>query len=256
MNTMTAVFALNRRGLNVRRALEVVGVLLVPLLVLGVLDKEKYWLSLAFGILFVALSDPGGTYRVRVREMAWVAIVGTFLTGLGFAIGGGPWGWVVLAAFVVTFVAGLALEVRDAPLHVGDDAQLVVPRRDRGPCWCASRPSTFGMGATIARMAYRGRGVDRADVHPLDRARQTRAGHALLGDSGRHDDDGIDPSGRAVHVDQSARGNDRSCDRVRSALAERRLDAHCDAGRDQRHPRTIRARGRTAPHRRDHRSWS
>jgi uncharacterized membrane protein YccC len=85
-------------------------VMVVPLLVLGALDKEKYWLSLAFGILFVGLSDPGGTYAVRVREMAWVGAVGTFLTALGFALGGGPWGWVVLAAFVVTFISALALK--------------------------------------------------------------------------------------------------------------------------------------------------
>jgi len=107
---MAAVFALNKKGFNLARGLMVVGVLAIPLLVLGVLDKEQYWLSVTFGILFVALSDPGGTYGVRFREMAWVGLVGAFLTGLGFAIGGGPWGWVALAAFLVTFVSGLALK--------------------------------------------------------------------------------------------------------------------------------------------------
>ena len=110
MSSMTAVFALNKKGFNLPRALEVVVVLLVPLAVLGVLDKEKYWLSVAFAILFVGLSDPGGSYAVRVREMGWVAVAGTFLTALGYAVGGGPWGWVVLTAFLVTFISGLALK--------------------------------------------------------------------------------------------------------------------------------------------------
>ena len=110
MNQMTKVFALNLKGINIPRGLEVVGVLLVPLIVLGVLDKDKFLLSATFAILFVALSDPGGIYDVRLREMAWVGIVGGLLTALGFAVGGGPWGWVVLAAFAVTLVSGIALK--------------------------------------------------------------------------------------------------------------------------------------------------
>ena len=109
MKSTAEVFALNRRGLNVRRGLEVVGVLLVPLVVLWLLGDEKYWESVTFGILFVGLSDPGGNYGVRLREMGWVALLGTFITGLGFALGGGAWGLVALCAFVVTFVSGLAL---------------------------------------------------------------------------------------------------------------------------------------------------
>ncbi|HTN81173.1 MAG TPA: FUSC family protein [Acidimicrobiales bacterium] len=106
---MATVFALNKSGFNFPRAVEVVAVLLLPLVVLGVLDMEKYWLSVAFAILFVGLSDPGGTYGVRVRAMGWVALLGAFITGLGFALGGGPWGWVVITAFAVTFLSGLAL---------------------------------------------------------------------------------------------------------------------------------------------------
>ena len=109
MTGIAEVFALNRQGFNLRRGLEVVGVLLVPLVVVAVLGEEKYWESLTFGILFVGLSDPGGTYGVRLREMGWVALLGTFITGLGFALGGEAWGWVALAAFVVTFGCGLAL---------------------------------------------------------------------------------------------------------------------------------------------------
>jgi hypothetical protein len=110
MKSTAKVFALNRKGFNLQRGLEVVGVLLIPLVVLGLLDKEKYWESVTFGILFVGLSDPGGTYGVRFREMGWVAAVGTVITGLGFALGGEAWGWVVIAAFVVTFISGLALK--------------------------------------------------------------------------------------------------------------------------------------------------
>ena len=80
------------------------------LVVLGLLDLEKYWISLAFAALFVGLSDPGGDYRVRVREMGGVVLVGAVLTAVGFAIGDGPWGWVVLAAFVVTLLSGLAIK--------------------------------------------------------------------------------------------------------------------------------------------------
>ena len=107
---VAALFVLNKKGFNLTRALEVVAVMVVPLIVLGVLGKEKFWESLAFGVLFVGLSDPGGTYRVRFQEMAWVALVGTSLTALGFVVGGGPWGWVVLTGFVVTLVSGLALK--------------------------------------------------------------------------------------------------------------------------------------------------
>jgi len=42
--------------------------------------------------------------------MAWVSLAGTFLTALGYGIGGGAWGWVVLAAFVVTLVTGLSMK--------------------------------------------------------------------------------------------------------------------------------------------------
>lgn len=72
---------------------------------------EKYWLSLVFAMLFVALSDPGGTYRRRFRSMIVVGLIGAALTALGFAIGGGRWGIVVLAAFLVTLAAGLSLKV-------------------------------------------------------------------------------------------------------------------------------------------------
>jgi hypothetical protein len=42
--------------------------------------------------------------------MAWVGLLGTLLTAFGFAIGGGPWGWVALSAFAVTLISGLSLK--------------------------------------------------------------------------------------------------------------------------------------------------
>ena len=42
--------------------------------------------------------------------MAAMAGAGALLTALGFGIGGGPWGFVVLAAFVATLLAGLAVK--------------------------------------------------------------------------------------------------------------------------------------------------
>ena len=111
MNRLAKVFELNPKGLNIPRGLTVAAVVMVvPLVVLGLLDLEKYWISLAFAALFVGLSDPGGDYRVRVREMGGVVLVGAVLTAVGFAIGDGPWGWVVLAAFVVTLLSGLAIK--------------------------------------------------------------------------------------------------------------------------------------------------
>jgi Fusaric acid resistance protein-like len=110
MTKMRAVFAFDRTGVNTPRGVIAVWVLAIPLVILSAIGREEYWLSASFGALFVGLSDPGGAYGVRVREMAWVALVGTFLTGLGFGIGAGAWGWVALAAFLITLLTGLAMK--------------------------------------------------------------------------------------------------------------------------------------------------
>jgi hypothetical protein len=60
--------------------------------------------------LFGALSDPGGNHGPRLARMAVMAAAGALLTALGFGIGGGAWGWVVLAAFVATLPGGLAVK--------------------------------------------------------------------------------------------------------------------------------------------------
>jgi hypothetical protein len=95
VSQIATVFKLNRKGFNPRRSVSVL-VMLVPLVVLGLLDQEKYYLSVAFGALFVGLSDPGGEYGYRVPRMAAVAVVGALLTALGspsVAVPGGGWPW-------------------------------------------------------------------------------------------------------------------------------------------------------------------
>jgi Fusaric acid resistance protein-like len=110
MVKLADVFKLNRQGLNVRRAVGVAVVMVVPLIVLHVINQEVYYLSVAFGALFTGLNDPGGTYGYRLPRLALNAVAGALLTALGFAIGDGAWGVVVLAAFVITWAAGLMVK--------------------------------------------------------------------------------------------------------------------------------------------------
>lgn len=110
VSQVSAVFKLDTKKFNLGRGVVIAVVLLLPLVVLTAIHQEKYWLSLAFGALFVGLADPGGEYRYRVSNMAGFAVIGAALTALGFSVGGGAWGWVVLATFVVTLLAGLAVK--------------------------------------------------------------------------------------------------------------------------------------------------
>jgi uncharacterized membrane protein YccC len=111
MSHLKRIFEIHRDGIKVGRGLAVTGVLAVPLIALSAIDLQTYWLSVSFAALFVALSDPGGPYATRVREMAWVALLGALLTALGYILGAGPWGWVVVATFAVTLLSGLALKL-------------------------------------------------------------------------------------------------------------------------------------------------
>ncbi|MFF0393530.1 FUSC family protein [Kitasatospora sp. NPDC004615] len=106
---LSKVFALNPAGLNWPRAVMFLDVALVPLVVFWAIGYEQYLLSAVFGLLLAALDDPGGSYRGRVSHIAVFALIGAGVTALGFGIGGDAWGWLVLAAFVVTLVAGLAV---------------------------------------------------------------------------------------------------------------------------------------------------
>lgn len=111
MSYVAKIFTIDRKGINVTRGLEVLGILLALFVVLTAIDQQKYYLTVAFAVLFVGLSDPGGPYAIRARDMAGVGLGGTVLTALGFGIGGGPWGWVVLASFAITLLGGLALKL-------------------------------------------------------------------------------------------------------------------------------------------------
>ncbi len=99
---------LNPAGLNWPRAVMFIDVALVPLVVFWAIGHEEYLLSAIFGLLFAAAADPGGGYGYRASHIAVFALVGAGLTALGFGIGADAWGWLVLAAFAVTLVAGLA----------------------------------------------------------------------------------------------------------------------------------------------------
>ncbi|MEU8123344.1 FUSC family protein [Spirillospora sp. NPDC049024] len=103
------MFELNPADVNWPRAVAFLDVGLVPLFVFWAIGHEQYLLSALFGLLFAALSDPGGGYGHRVSHISAFALVGAGVTALGFEVGREAWGWPVLAAFVVTLVAGLTV---------------------------------------------------------------------------------------------------------------------------------------------------
>jgi uncharacterized membrane protein YccC len=110
VSQIATIFKLNRKNFNLARGLSLVVATFVPLIVLIALHEEQYFLSVIYGALLVGLTEPGGRYADRLVHMAVFAVAGALVTALGFGIGGGPWGWVVLAAFVVTLAAGLAVK--------------------------------------------------------------------------------------------------------------------------------------------------
>ena len=103
------VFAFNPAMLHWQRGVMVLDIMLVPLVVFLAIGHEEYLLSALFGVLFAGLADPGGSYGSRASRVAVFALIGAALTALGFGIGGDAWGWLVLAAFAVTLLAGLAV---------------------------------------------------------------------------------------------------------------------------------------------------
>ncbi|WP_243639480.1 FUSC family protein [Streptacidiphilus pinicola] len=95
--------------MNWPRAVLFLDIALVPLVVFWAIGHEEYLLSALFGLLLAWLADPGGSFGHRASHVALFALIGAGLTALGFGIGGDAWGWLVLAAFAVTLVAGLAV---------------------------------------------------------------------------------------------------------------------------------------------------
>jgi hypothetical protein len=105
---LSKVFERNPAGLNWPRAVMFLDVALVPLVVFLAIGYEQYLLSAVFGVLFAGLADLGGGYGYRVSRIAAFGLIGAAVTALGFGISGDAWGWLVLVAFAVTLVAGLA----------------------------------------------------------------------------------------------------------------------------------------------------
>ena len=103
------MFELNPAGPNWARGVMFLDVMLVPLLVFWAIGHEQYLLSALFGALLTLVADPGGSYGRRALHLAGFGLIGAGLTALAFGIGGSGWGWLVLAAFGVTLVAGLAV---------------------------------------------------------------------------------------------------------------------------------------------------
>jgi hypothetical protein len=105
---LSQVFALNPAGLNWPRGVWFLDVAMVPLFILWAIGHEQYLLSALFGLLFSALIDPGGGFAGRAWRTAVFGLLGAGVTAFGFAIGRQAWGWLMLTAFAVTLVAGLA----------------------------------------------------------------------------------------------------------------------------------------------------
>ena len=103
------VFQFNPAGLYWQRGVVVLDVLLVPLVVFWAIGHEQYLYSAVFGVLFTGLIDPGGSYGSRVSRVAGFGLIGAAVAALSFGISGDAWGWLVLAAFAVTLLGGLAI---------------------------------------------------------------------------------------------------------------------------------------------------
>jgi hypothetical protein len=106
---LAEVFQLNPAGLNWPRGGLFLTVALVPLVLFWSIGHQEYLLSAEAGALFSLAADPGGSFGYRLSHLAVFALIGAGLTALAFGIGGDAWGWLVLAAFLVTLVAGLSV---------------------------------------------------------------------------------------------------------------------------------------------------
>jgi hypothetical protein len=110
MQPLTKVFELKRGGFSLSKGVELVVIMVLPLIVLEVASAPQYWLTVAFAILFTALSDPGNDvpYAVRARSFACVLLIGALVTTVAFGVGADNWIAVVIVAFVATLLSGFA----------------------------------------------------------------------------------------------------------------------------------------------------
>ena len=107
---LAMIFKLNKQGFRPDRGLLLLVPALILVIVLHVLHQEKYFLTIFFAMLLIWAADPGGEYGYQASHLALFGVVGAALTALGFGLGGGAWGWVVLAAAAVTLLASLAVK--------------------------------------------------------------------------------------------------------------------------------------------------
>ena len=110
MSQLTKVFSVNRKGFSLPAGVAIGGILLVIWFGIAQLDQQKYVVSVIFAVLTTALSDPGGGYRKRAWSMGAFGLGGAAVTALAFFVGTQAWGFVVLALFIVTLLAGLAVK--------------------------------------------------------------------------------------------------------------------------------------------------
>ena len=255
MIQVSKVFQLNRQGFNLRGGV-VFAVVLGLLIIVGVLPAERrYFLTAIFGALIVAVSDPGGNYGYRVPRLAVVAAAGALLTALGFGIGGGAWGFVVLAAFVATLLGGLAVTyglhrfVAAYLLNVWFiialglptlisfqvpglfQSGLSTPNRGSRPAWLTG--SALWIANFIMWLAPAG--------HRTAACRRDPRGYLAAA---------ADPANYPFRGDPGRRPGDRRRDLLRAAPAQRLLDAHRHHHCHEARPAAIRPHRRAA-HRRD-----
>jgi hypothetical protein len=152
------VFTMKTKGINVPRGVAVAGLVLITLVVTSAVHQERYFLSVAFGLLFVALSDPGGEYLPRLRRTTVVGLAGALLTAAGFALGGEAWGFVLLGVFVVTVLSGLVVNIDVHALVAGSllNVWFVITLSSAAgqPAWASTHPWNQALawliGAAIA----------------------------------------------------------------------------------------------------------
>jgi len=109
MRHLAKVFECKWEALNVTLAVGVAAVVVALFYVFNALHWEHYWLSATFGLVFMVVGAAGDHYAHRARDQVVLEVVGALLTALAFALGTGAWGYIALAALLVTLAAGLSL---------------------------------------------------------------------------------------------------------------------------------------------------
>ncbi len=110
MSQLRKIFAVDRSKFSLAGGIAVGGLLVVIWFAVAELNEQRYLITVVFAVLTTALSDPGGSYWHRARAMSAYGIVGALMTALAFFVGTQAAGFVVLALFVVTLLAGLAVK--------------------------------------------------------------------------------------------------------------------------------------------------